>query len=103
MLKILAHAARHHRSIVSRFRSFVLGTSGRSSLRQHRPRGCCCPGRVLRLHGLRQGYCQVVGECPNLEPNMRVENYYQQGKRWWPRLYEKGGKHEIYHRQCVFR
>ncbi len=34
---------------------------------------------------------------------MRVENYYQQGKRWWPRLHEKGGKHEIYHRQCVFR
>ena len=25
--------------------------------------------------------------------NMRVEDYYQQGKRWWLRLQEKGGKH----------
>ena len=24
--------------------------------------------------------------------NMRVEDYYQQGKRWWLRLHEKGGK-----------
>ena len=24
---------------------------------------------------------------------MRVEDYYQQGKRWWQRLQEKGGKH----------
>ena len=24
---------------------------------------------------------------------MRVEDYYQQGKRWWLRLQEKGGKH----------
>ena len=24
---------------------------------------------------------------------MDVENYYQQGKRWWLRLHEKGGKH----------
>jgi site-specific recombinase XerC len=24
---------------------------------------------------------------------MNVEDYYQQGKRWWVRLYEKGGKH----------
>ena len=24
---------------------------------------------------------------------MRVEDYYQQGKRWWPRLQEKWGKH----------
>ena len=24
---------------------------------------------------------------------MRVEDYYQQGKRWWIRLQEKGGKH----------
>ena len=24
---------------------------------------------------------------------MRVEDYYQQGKRWWLRLHEKGGKH----------
>ena len=27
---------------------------------------------------------------------MRVEDYYQQGKRWWLRLHEKGGKrHEV--------
>src|SRR3954468_1184382 len=27
---------------------------------------------------------------------MRVEDYYPQGKRWWVRLYEKGGKrHEM--------
>ena len=27
---------------------------------------------------------------------MRVENYYPQGKRWWVRLDEKGGKrHEM--------
>ena len=25
--------------------------------------------------------------------SMRVEDYYQQGKRWWLRLHEKGGKH----------
>ena len=25
--------------------------------------------------------------------NMRVEDYYQQGRRWWLRLQEKGGKH----------
>ena len=25
--------------------------------------------------------------------SMRVEDYYQQGKRWWLRLQEKGGKH----------
>ncbi len=24
---------------------------------------------------------------------MSVEDYYQQGKRWWVRLREKGGKH----------
>ena len=24
---------------------------------------------------------------------MRVEDYYQQGKRWWLRLHEKGWKH----------
>ena len=24
---------------------------------------------------------------------LRVEDYYQQGKRWWLRLHEKGGKH----------
>ena len=24
---------------------------------------------------------------------MNVEDYYQQGKRWWLRLHEKGGKH----------
>ena len=23
---------------------------------------------------------------------MRVEDYYQQGRRWWVRLHEKGGK-----------
>jgi integrase/recombinase XerD len=28
--------------------------------------------------------------------NMRVEDYYQNGKRWWIRLHEKGGKrHEV--------
>ena len=28
--------------------------------------------------------------------NMRVEDYYQNGKRWWFRLHEKGGKrHEV--------
>ncbi len=28
--------------------------------------------------------------------NMRVEDYYQNGKRWWIRLHEKGGKrHEL--------
>ena len=28
--------------------------------------------------------------------NMRVEDYYQDGKRWWFRLHEKGGKrHEV--------
>ena len=26
-------------------------------------------------------------------PGLRVEDYYQQGKRWWLRLQEKGGKH----------
>jgi hypothetical protein len=27
---------------------------------------------------------------------MRVEDYFQQGKRWWFRLHEKGGKyHEV--------
>ena len=27
---------------------------------------------------------------------MRVEDYYQNGKRWWFRLHEKGGKrHEV--------
>ena len=26
---------------------------------------------------------------------MRVEDYYQQGKRWWLRLQEKGGKHHV--------
>jgi integrase/recombinase XerD len=27
---------------------------------------------------------------------MKVEDYYQNGKRWWIRLHEKGGKfHEI--------
>ena len=25
--------------------------------------------------------------------NMRMEDYYPQGKRWWVRLHEKGGKH----------
>jgi integrase len=24
---------------------------------------------------------------------MNVDDYYQQGKRWWLRLHEKGGKH----------
>ena len=24
---------------------------------------------------------------------MRVEDYFPQGKRWWLRLHEKGGKH----------
>ena len=29
-------------------------------------------------------------------PGMRVEDYYQNGKRWWFRLHEKGGKrHEV--------
>ena len=28
--------------------------------------------------------------------SMRVEDYYQNGKRWWFRLHEKGGKrHEV--------
>jgi site-specific recombinase XerD len=26
---------------------------------------------------------------------MRVEDYYPKGKRWWVRLHEKGGKHEM--------
>jgi len=27
---------------------------------------------------------------------MRVEDYYQNGKRWWIRLHEKGGnRHEV--------
>ncbi|HWE98121.1 MAG TPA: hypothetical protein VG269_29520 [Tepidisphaeraceae bacterium] len=25
--------------------------------------------------------------------NMNVEDYWQNGKRWWLRLHEKGGKH----------
>jgi integrase/recombinase XerD len=32
---------------------------------------------------------------------MNVEDYYQQGKRWWVRLHEKGGKHHelpVHHR-----
>ena len=32
---------------------------------------------------------------------MRVEDYYQQGKRWWLRLQEKGGKHhavQVHHK-----
>jgi site-specific recombinase XerC len=32
---------------------------------------------------------------------MNVDDYYQQGKRWWVRLHEKGGKHHelpIHHR-----
>jgi integrase/recombinase XerD len=24
---------------------------------------------------------------------MNIDDYYQQGKRWWVRLHEKGGKH----------
>ena len=28
--------------------------------------------------------------------SMRVEDYYQQGKRWWLRLQEKGGKHHAF-------
>jgi site-specific recombinase XerD len=31
---------------------------------------------------------------------MNVDDYYQQGKRWWVRLHEKGGKH---HELPVFR
>jgi hypothetical protein len=28
--------------------------------------------------------------------HMRVDDYYQNGKRWWIRLHEKGGKrHEV--------
>ena len=27
--------------------------------------------------------------------NMRVDDYYQQGKRWWFRLHEKGGKYHV--------
>ena len=38
---------------------------------------------VLSLLGLVAG--KAVG--------LRVEDYYQQGKRWWLRLQEKGGKH----------
>jgi len=30
------------------------------------------------------------------EANMKVEDFYQNGKRWWIRLHEKGGKrHEV--------
>ena len=32
----------------------------------------------------------------NAVAGMRVEDYYQNGKRWWFRLHEKGGKrHEV--------
>ena len=36
---------------------------------------------------------------------MRVEDYYQQGKRWWLRLQEKGGKHHAVpvHHKAVYR
>ncbi len=44
---------------------------------------------------------RVRGKAPTTSafimlPWMRVEDYYRQGKRWWVRLHEKGGKrHEM--------
>ena len=31
--------------------------------------------------------------CVCTAVSMRVEDYFPQGKRWWLRLHEKGGKH----------
>ena len=49
------------------------------------------------LHGLRDrallGVMVYSFARVSAVVGMRVEDYYQQGKRWWLRLQEKGGKH----------
>ena len=49
------------------------------------------------LRGLRDRALLGVMVCSfarvSAVVGMRVEDYYQQGKRWWLRLQEKGGKH----------
>ena len=49
------------------------------------------------VRGLRDRALLAVMVCSfarvSAVVGMRVEDYYQQGKRWWLRLQEKGGKH----------
>jgi integrase/recombinase XerD len=61
----------------------------------------CCPGRrgkrVPCMAGLRDrallGTMVYSFARVSAVVGMNVEDYYQQGKRWWLRLHEKGGKH----------
>ena len=61
-------------------------------------RGCCwTPSTRRPFRGLRDRALLAVMVYSfarvSAVVGMRVEDYYQQGKRWWLRLQEKGGKH----------
>ena len=73
-------------------------------------RGCCwTPSTRRPFRGLRDRALLAVMVYSfarvSAVVGMRVEDYYQQGKRWWLRLQEKGGKHHavpIHHKAEVY-
>ena len=77
-----------------------LGRGRPDAPRQHRTRTRPTTGPVPRLMGCGTGPSSASwsSASPASGPSlgMKVEDYYPNGKRWWLRLHEKGGKfHEV--------
>ena len=60
---------------------------------------CAAANHAEYVNPAKATRCQVSGAAPrgaSAATEMKVEDYYRQGKRWWVRLHEKGGKrHEM--------
>ncbi len=80
-----------------RFLEFFAATIRNKNTRQAYDRACCHTSTVVGLRD--QALISVMTfafACVGAVVAMRVEDYHPQGKRWWLRLHEKGGKrHEM--------
>ena len=78
------------RHVVKRGRTPILSPEGGApAVRKHPNRQPGRPARSGRSIGVLIGSFARI----SAERAMRVEDYFPQGKRWWLRLHEKGGKH----------
>jgi site-specific recombinase XerD len=101
-----AHAVRGPKYVVKRGKTPVLVADDARKLLDSIPvtrtvkRGDNSPAEVPDLVGLRDRALIAVMTCSlarvGAVVGMRVDDYYPEGKRWWVRLHEKGGKrHEM--------
>lgn len=101
-----AHALRGPKHVVKRGKTPVLMAADARKLLDSIPitrtlrRNDGCEEEVPDLVGLRDRALIAVITYSlariSAVVGMRVEDYYPQGKRWWVRLHEKGGKrHEM--------